>query len=495
MSRSPGRGRWIPVALVATLAALPLQGQLRLGPHASLSASLRLRYESWDWFDPGAVANGNNDYGFFAAQSHLVFQGDPARWLGVTADVQHTLWRGLPTDANAAPPQGDLGLGAAYYGPHHEADDSRVFVHQAFATLRDPGHPATYLRAGRFEYLDGVEVLTGDPTLDWLKKNRLTARLVGTFGFSHVMRSFDGGTAALDRPGYNLTALAAHPRQGGFEINGGKDVSAVDIAGLTLTVKPKALGGATEGRLFYLYYGDDRSPADGVVKADNRPAPVRAADSGSIGMSQLGGHLIHRARLGRSTADLLAWGVVQRGHWGTLDHRAWAGAVEAGVQPAGLPAKPWLRAGYFQGSGDGNNADGVHRTFFQSLTTVRLYAQFPFFNMMNNRDLFAQLILRPVPNQLMLRADVHRLWLTNANDLWYVGSGVTQRQGSFGYGGRPSGGSTDLGTLVDGSVTWIPTPRVTIYGYVGHASGGKVVRQVYPTASGTFAYLETSLKY
>lgn len=484
-------------ALVAAgcLAAVPAAAQIKLGSKATLSASTRLRYESWDWFDPGTVTNGNHTYGFFAAQSHLVFKADPTAWLGVTADAEHVAFLGLPEDANAAPPFGDLGLGASYFASHRDANDARLFLHQGFATLRNPKRPATYLKAGRFEYLDGVEVMAGEPTLDWLKRTRLTARLVGTFGFSHVMRSFDGATAAWDRPKYNLTALAAHPRQGGFEIEGGKEISEVDIAGLTLTVKPGTIGKRNEARLFYLYYADGRSPADLVTKVDNRPAPVRAADSASIGMSQVGGHFIQSLPGKSGTADLLGWGVYQTGHWGLLKHRAWAGAVEAGYQFTKAPARPWIRAGYFRSSGDDDNTDGTHRTFFQTLTTVRLYAQFPFFNMMNNKDLFAQVVLRPVPNKLAIRGDLHRLWLSDKNDLWYVGSGATQRRKAFGYGGRPSGGSDDLGTLADLSVTWDPATRITVYGYFGHVSGGKVVSSIYPGTSGSFAYLETTLRF
>ena len=482
-------------ALAGTLAE-PADAQIRLGSLATISGSARLRYEGWNWFDPGALpANDNHRYGFFAQQSHLVLKADPAPSLGFLVDVENVMLLGLPDDANAAAPFGDLGLGATYFAPHEETNDTRTFLHQGFLALRSPGHPATYLRVGRFEYNDGLEVMTGEPTLDWLKRTRLAARLVGTFAFSNVARSFDGLTAAVDQPRFNLTGLATRPRQGGFQLEGMKEISAIDLAALTLTLKPGVLGAAAEGRLFYMYYHDDRSPADGVVKVDNRAAAARAADFASIGMSQVGGHFIQTLPVGRGVADLLAWGVYQRGHWGLLQHRAWAGAAELGYQFSTTPWRPWARVGYNRTSGDGDPADSSHGTFFQTLTTARPYAQFPFFNMMNNEDLFAQLIVRPVAGRLSLRCDLHRLRLSNRNDLWYVGSGATQRTGVFGFGGRPSGDSRDLATLADLAVTWDPSPHVSLYGYYGHAFGGEVIDKIYQRTTGEFAYLETTLRF
>ena len=81
--------------------------------------------------------------------------------------------------------------------------------------------------------------------------------------------------------------------------------------------------------------------------------------------------------------------------------------------------------GYFRSTGDGNPADGDHTTFFQVLPTPRVYARFPFYNLMNNEDVFAQLRLRPHA-RVSLRADVHHLRTSNARDLWYFGGGAFQ---------------------------------------------------------------------
>ena len=78
-----------------------------------------------------------------------------------------------------------------------------------------------------------------------------------------------------------------------------------------------------------------------------------------------------------------------------LDHRANALAAEGGYQLANVALKPWLRTGYFLGSGDRNPSDATHETFFQELPTPRPFARFPLYNLMNNEDGFAQLTLTP----------------------------------------------------------------------------------------------------
>ena len=55
--------------------------------------------------------------------------------------------------------------------------------------------------------------------------------------------------------------------------------------------------------------------------------------------------------------DMLLWGAVQTGRWGTQKQRAGAVDIEAGIQPKILPKlKPWIRGGYYYGSGDKDSA-------------------------------------------------------------------------------------------------------------------------------------------
>jgi hypothetical protein len=140
--------------------------------------------------------------------------------------------------------------------------------------------------------------------------------------------------------------------------------------------------------------------------------------------------------------------------------------------------KPWLRAGYFYGSGDSNPNDNRHETFFQVLPTPRPYARFPFFNLMNNEDSFVEVILSP-GTKWTVRADAHQLRLAERADLWYSGGGAYQPQ-TFGYTGRPSNGHSGLADLYDVSAEYTLNPKTTIYAYFGAALGGSVIEPIYP---------------
>jgi hypothetical protein len=252
-----------------------------------------------------------------------------------------------------------------------------------------------------------------------------------------------------------------------------------------------------EGRLFGIDYHDGREPdADNPpsAKVDNRPLPVRLADDEDIRVATLGAHYISTFNVGNGTGDFTAWGALQRGDWGTLDHKGYAFALELGYQPRSRRLKPWIRAGYHRSSGDDNPADGDHETFFQVLPTPRPFARFPLFNQMNNGDLFIQGIIRPTP-RLALRADVHRLRLSKAADLWYQGGGAFQDE-SFGYAGRPSGGNKNLATLFDISADYQLSQRTALSLYFGYADGKEVISSVYPAgASGTFGYIEMTRRF
>ena len=98
-------------------------------------------------------------------------------------------------------------------------------------------------------------------------------------------------------------------------------------------------------------------------------------------MGTYGGDIIASIPTRGGQFDLLAWGVLQNGQWGSLDQNSKAGALEGGYQYAALKTSPWVRGDYFYGSGDNNPGDNRHETFFQVLPTPWIYAHFPFYNL------------------------------------------------------------------------------------------------------------------
>ena len=150
---------------------------------------------------------------------------------------------------------------------------------------------------------------------------------------------------------------------------------------------------------------------------------------------------------------------------------------------------PWLRGGWFRGTGDDNATDSTHNTFFQVLPTPRLYARLPFYNLMNSTDEFVQLIDKPV-KKLVLRSDLHWLQLTSPHDLWYLGGGAFDNK-VFGYVGRPAGGATSLASVADVSAGWQATKHVDLNFYYAYAQGKTVVGAIYPVGRNMqYGYVE-----
>ncbi len=398
---------------------------------AVVSGALRSRTYSWNWFgdDP------SGDY---------VYQGSQARF-GLSRSHKAIDWQvefevpfilNLPTTAVKPPPQGQLGLGAAYYAANDNSENTAaLFLKQGFVRFKGLGGVAGQsLRIGRMEFNDGLEVLPKNAALATLKRDRISQRVLGNFGFSDVLRSLDGAQYALSTPKLNVTALAARPTEGVFQVDGWSELH-INVFYGTVTGEAGTDRHPAEWRVFALGYDDYRQ---GVVKTDNRPLAARTADTGSIVVGTYGGNYLQAIATNAGPIDLLFWGALQTGSWGSLSHHAGAVALEGGWQPAGLPAlKPWIRGGYDWGSGDADAADGRHGSFFQVLPTARIYARMPFYNLMNTADAFGEVILRP-SGKLTLRTDVHDLQLASASDLWYPAAARSSRARSGSTDGRPT---------------------------------------------------------
>jgi len=426
-----------------------------------VGGTVRIRVEHWNWFDTPAA---DDRYTFLGAQLRLAAKRKLGAAEGQLELAVPVLWN-LPERAALAPPRGQLGLGAAYYQANGDSSAAGIFVKQAFVR-------AGRLRIGRFEFADGSEHVPADATLAMLRRERIAHRLIGTFAFSHAGRSFDG----VQVDGRAWTLLAARPTAGVFRVDGGRNLDVDLLYGSWVRSSSVA-----DGRLFLIGYRDHRD----VVKTDNRPAAVRSADGEPVEIATIGGHTIVK----RGIADVLLWGAYQWGDWGMQSHRASAFNVEVGARYA----KGNIRAGWYRSSGDGQPADGDHRTFFQILPTPRLYARFPFYNAMNSNDAFVQIAVKPNA-KWSFQSELHRLGLSNERDLWYAGGGAFDDD-VFGYAGRPSSTRNGLATVVDLSsdVKLNATTNMTLY--VGQAFGGDVVSSIFDGRSATYAYFEVVKKF
>jgi hypothetical protein len=462
--------------------ASPAYTPIRIGDVA-IAGSVRVRGESWSWFE---ASPADERYTFGHALIRLGATYSNPRLDVVVEGSQPTIL-GAPSNAIATGPAGQLGMGASYRAANGD-DRAGAFLKQAFVRFKNVGARGNMARLGRIEFVDGAETVPSDSTVAWLKRERVAHRVLANFAFSASQRSYDAVHVARTTSRYNVTLMAGMPTEGVFQLDGQGTIDDIHVRYGSLTL-PFAWA---DVRLFGLRY-EDRRP---IAKVDNRPAAVRTTDLSAVKVNTLGANLVLARPIGSAKADLVLWGAVQSGDWGAQDHGGSAFTVEGGVQPA-LPLRPWLRVGFSQGSGDdaaGTTAGGEHGTFFQMLPTPRIYARTPFYNMMNNRDLFASLLLRPARGT-SVRAEVHKLSLAHANDLWYAGGGAFNET-VFGYQGRPSGGQRDLATLADVGADRAFGPLLNVGAYVGMVFGSDVVQSLHPAGeNGRFLYLEATHRF
>jgi hypothetical protein len=475
-----------PVAIIS--AAVGVSGQAsstatqavpRSSSPVSISIYDRTRSENWQWF---AAPPQSETYGYLESLLRVGI-AQRARNLEWQLELAQPSVLAAPDDAvSPISAQGQLGLGATYYaanGNHRYA--AAAFLKRGY--IRYHFGENQNFRMGRFEFFEGQEMKPRDPNLAWLQTNRIAQRLVGNFGFSTAQRSFDGVDGQFGKDSWNLTAMAGRADQGVFNMNGNPELN-IDIQYLAFT--RSQFQQHLVWRAFALGYHDGRT---GITKTDNRPLAARKADHNNIRIGTYGGDVITSFQAAHGRFDLLAWGVLQNGQWGTLAQASKAGALEGGYQLLHVASTPWFRGGYYYGSGDANPSDAKHETFFQVLPTPWIYAHFPFYNLMNNKDGFVQVVDRP-SRRLELRGDLHRLQLASSGDLWYSGGGAYDNN-VFGYTGRPSNGHRSVANVFEITSSWQATKSLNVNLYYGHACGKSTVASIYPTGpNGQFGYGE-----
>jgi len=195
----------------------------RVGP-LEVSGSWRVRAEGWNWFQANA---GDNDYAF----THSLLR------LGVGQQADRFEWRlegaqdsifALPSNAVVLTPQGQLGLGGAYFVSNgNTRNNASGFVKQAYIRIRRAG--PFNVQIGRFEFLDGVEVLPKDKLLAAMAQARVSQRLIGNFGWSAVGRSLDGVLLISDWGPNDFTFVAARPTRGVYQVDGMGELDTLSV--------------------------------------------------------------------------------------------------------------------------------------------------------------------------------------------------------------------------------------------------------------------------
>lgn len=445
--------------------------------------SLRVRSESWGWFNPEG-GGYNNPYTF--SHNQLRFGGrlptahrlSGIRPFETVAEVASPLLLGLPGNAVAPAPGGTLGMGGQYRLTNGTQQGS-MFFKTAYIHMPQQGmHPDIVL--GRYEFADGLEALPTDADLAYIQTQRIASRMISPDPFTAVGRSMDGFKVSRTINKHSKTLAGFYPTTGAFNMDGGDTISKVRqlyFADASSTVM-------SSNRFFVGHYVDAR----GITPVDN----AATLNSGSIEVTTLGGHALSGKTYGKARVDTFLWGGTQTGTWGAQVHQAYAAAAEIGFKSPDTKGW-WLRggAGYF--SGDANPNDAKHQSWAPQTYAPRLLFRTPVVTESNLQDFYAMAVKRNKRETIRLEAHAYRV--DKPADRWYLGGPVFQSGGAFGLNGKPTAGMRDIGSAVDISYDVTLNQRDTLNIYAGYVHGGAVAATSYSGRSAFLGFVQLVRKF
>jgi hypothetical protein len=123
-----------------------------------------------------------------------------------------------------------------------------------------------------------------------------------------------------------------------------------------------------------------------------------------------------------------------------------------------------------------------HDTFFQIVPKPRTYDRSPFYNMLNNEDLYRSAPFR-LPRSFVIRIEPRAIRRANANGLRY-GCGEAFQSNSFGYTGQNSGGAHTSANVRGAS---LDVPLWSGFGVMTHCTGARrksAITNIFPVGTG-----------
>ena len=125
--------------------------------------------------------------------------------------------------------------------------------------------------------------------------------MISNFAFSAVQRTYDGAQFSWNAGSNNVTAFAARPTEGVFQVDGMGELD-IEVYYGAFNKSIKTRSGEGSLRVFGVGYVDGRS----VLKTDNRPLAARTADHGEIKIGTYGADYVQAFQTARSgTFDVL----------------------------------------------------------------------------------------------------------------------------------------------------------------------------------------------
>ncbi len=394
---------------------------------------------------------------------------------------------GQAAGAYSLPANGSGGIGRIYFGASggEETSPSQIAFAELSATFKPTD--GVSLTGGRIGIKDGLGKLTGNGRFDWIKKARLSERLVGTWDWVTVGRRYDGASVAVDREQWHLSGYGARVLQGGVDFDDAfKHLDGVDVFGFEYTSKQDRWLRSSEINVFNHLYRDSR--------------PLTESNLGQrLLVNSIGTSLVGIYPTGPGAVDLMLWLAYQFGDYGNQSHSALGFIAEAGYGWTQVKGAPWLRAGIARSSGDGNPGDDKHGTFFNKVpTNHKWYGYQDLSAFQNLTNFYGQFRVSPYSG-VGLTFDAHLFRLTETADAWYAGSGPPNNN-VFGYAARrPSDGSdldSDIGWELDFTTSWNAHPRASFQFGASYFGGSDAARTMFPVKSNfTWAYVQAVLRY
>lgn len=427
----------------------PSVGWSRGDNRLDLFLDFRFRWENWD----ARATQHSNFYGLRTRFGAIYSWRDRVR---VHAEAQQT------TVLDVGPQSSGPGL--AYFNVSGgNTDPNSIHVRQLFVEVSPTEN--TGVKVGRQTLRMGTWVDYTGEEWRYIKKRRMGERLVGIVGWTNGTRAFDGIRGDIERAGHHVTGFAAQPTRGVLDVDGAfKWLEDVYVGGVEWTAPPGTLSEKLDFTAFFVGYGDDR---------------INTAINNDTAIYTLGGSLAGLFDLGPGKVDAFVWGAFQAGHFRegagnpTLDHLAGALLAEVGYRLPDVYGQPWVRTGVNFGSGDGNPADGEHRTFFNLLPTNHgYYGLVDQLALQNLVDWFTEVQFKPI-GKLSLSFFVHGFWLADSMDRRYFGSGAFTPN-SLAYGSSPSQGSNNVGWETDIVLHYAVHRTTTLMVGYGQLFGGGV---------------------
>ena len=227
----------------------------------------------------GSATTPDGDYTYQGTQLRFGITQTRKKTYGWQLEFEVPFMVNLPSNAVEPPPQGQLGLGAAYYAANSNSENpAHLFLKQG--TVRFKGLGGIAGQSLRSRSLRIQRRARGDArrnaSIVVLNRDRVSQRILGNFGFSDVLRSLDGAQYTLALPKYTITGVAARPTEGVFQVNGWNELDINVFYGSAMGNGGTDQQPAHVARVGHGLPGLSRQRA---VKTDNRPAAARNADT------------------------------------------------------------------------------------------------------------------------------------------------------------------------------------------------------------------------